>query len=74
MRFKGLEKKQEGKFITRYDLCYETRDGQDKIYEMISRNKNIRDLQDLHDRKVDAVVLIMEDETGEKILINKEVA
>ena len=38
----------------------------------ISRDKNILDLPDLHDKKVDAVVIIMEDESGERILINKE--
>ncbi|MBQ9156039.1 MAG: NUDIX hydrolase [Eubacterium sp.] len=72
MIFKGLEKKEEGTFITRYDLTYETRDGQDKIYEIISRNHDMKDLSDLHDKKADAVVLIMEDETGEKLLLNKE--
>ena len=33
MEFKGLEKKEEGKFITRYDLTYETEDNK--------KNKNI---------------------------------
>ena len=72
MKFKEMIKREEGAFITRYDLCYETVHGQDKISEMISRDKNLSDFSQLHDKKVDAVVLIMEDESGERILINKE--
>lgn len=72
MNFKGLKKKEEGAFITRYDLSYETKDGQDKIYEIISRDKNIDSFSDLHNKEPDAVVLIMEDESGERLLLNKE--
>lgn len=72
MRFKGLQKGAEGHFITRYDLTYETANGTEKIYEMISRDKDIRDYAALHDRGPDAVVLIMHSEDGERILINKE--
>lgn len=76
MEFKSLKKVHEGKFIARYDVTYETADGKDKVYEMISRDKNIQDfdgLRNLEDgKKVDAVVLIMHDETGEKILLNRE--
>ncbi len=72
MEFKGLTKKEAGKFITRYDLLYKTSDGQDKIYEMISRDKDIDSFDRLHDRKPDAVVIIMTDESGERILLNKE--
>ena len=38
MKFVGIEKKEQGKFITRYDVQYETVDGIVKNYEMISRN------------------------------------
>lgn len=43
MQFKKVEKKCEGKFITRYDITYETVDHQEKVYEMISRNGDITD-------------------------------
>lgn len=72
MEFKGIEKKHEGAFITRYDLQYETVDGKEKIYEMISRNKNLASQEELTNHKADAVVLIMHDVTGEKILLNRE--
>lgn len=72
MVFKGIQKKEEGKFITRYDITYETIDKQEKVYEIISRKKNLETLETLHSEKPDAVVIIVTNETGEKILINKE--
>ena len=72
MQFKKVEKKCEGKFITRYDITYETVDHQEKVYEMISRNGDITDFEGLHGKMADAVVIIATDETGEKILIDKE--
>ena len=72
MEFEFLEKKEQGKFITRYDLHYRTSDDQEKIYEMISRNPDLKTMDDLKNPKEDAVAIIMHDETGEKILINKE--
>ena len=72
MTFEGIEKKQEGKFITRYDITYRTVDGQEKVYEMISRDKNMTDFETLSRHKTDAVVLIMEDIRHEKILLNRE--
>ncbi|MBR6880049.1 MAG: NUDIX hydrolase [Clostridiales bacterium] len=72
MKFLGLKKVLEGKFITRYDLQYETNDGKIKNYEMISRDHDIKDLNGVKGDKCDAVVLIIHDITGQKILLNKE--
>lgn len=72
MEFKHINKKLESHFITRYDITYETAEHEEKVYEMISRDKNIENFEQLHHRPVDAVVLIMHDETGEKILLNRE--
>ena len=72
MEFKGIQKREEGKFITRYDITYETVDKQEKVYEMISRNKKLESFEELHGKEADAVVIIVTDETGERILINKE--
>lgn len=41
MEFKGLKKIHDGHFIHRYDITYETVDGKEKVYEMISRNPDI---------------------------------
>jgi ADP-ribose pyrophosphatase len=72
MKFKGIEKKEEGKFITRYDVEYETADSKEKVYEIISRNNSLDSLEALNGTKPDSVVIIATDEGGERILVNKE--
>lgn len=72
MVFQKIKKICDGKFIHRYDITYEMEDGKEKVYEMISRNPDIKDRKELVADKPDAVVLIMHDETGEKILIDRE--
>ncbi len=72
MEFQKIETIHQGRFITRYNVTYKTRDGQDKVYEMISRDPGLTDFESLSEHKTDAVVLIMEDEAGERILLNRE--
>ena len=72
MKFKSITKKEQGHFITRYDVTYETADGSEKVYEMISRDSDMSSFEKMHERPADAVVLIMTNESGEKILINRE--
>jgi ADP-ribose pyrophosphatase len=72
MKFKDIEKKEQGKFITRYDIAYETVDGKEKIYEIISRNSSLETIEELNGSKPDSVVIIVTDETGEKLLVNRE--
>lgn len=72
MKFKGIKKREEGKFITRYDITYETADKKEKIYEIISRNRELDSLESLNGKNPDSVVIIATDESGEKLLLNKE--
>ena len=72
MKFNGIRKIHEGKFITRYDVDYTTSEGKPKTYEIISRNRSIRTLDELQNRKADSVVMILTDETGERILVSRE--
>ena len=72
MKFESIVKKEEGNFITRYDLNYETVDHKKKVYEIISRNKNIKSSEELSKLEPDAVVLMMEDEKHDRLLLNKE--
>ena len=72
MNFLAIQKVDEGKFLTKYNLTYETNKGNYKVYEMVSRNKDMSSYLDVCAKKADAVVLIMHDETGEKILLNRE--
>ena len=72
MEFKRIRKIHEGRFITRYDVDYVTAEGHPKTYEIISRNRNIRTLEELQNRKADSVILILTDESGERILVSRE--
>lgn len=72
MKYIGIEKKEQGRFINRYNVSYETVDHKIKVYEMISRNKSISSLEELHGKEADAVIIIASDEKGERILLNKE--
>lgn len=72
MKLRKIQKVLEGRFIHRYNLTYETEDGGEKVYEMISRDPEIQTAEELTSKRPDAVVLIMTDESGERILIDKE--
>ena len=72
MEFKSIEKRESGSLMTRYDITYETVEHKEKIYEMISRNPELRTREELADHPADSVVLIMHDEGGEKLLLNRE--
>ena len=72
MKFDGVKKVNEGRFINRYDLYYTTEDNKKKVYEIISRNKDIQSLEDVRNQSTDGVVIVATDETDEHILINKE--
>ena len=72
MKYAGIRKIHEGRFITRYDVDYVTAAGNPKTYEIVSRNKNIQTLDDLQNRTPDSVILILTDETGERLLVCRE--
>ena len=73
MKFISIEKKETGRYINRYNVNYETEDGKKKVYEMISRDPEIIDFESLHGKDpADAVVLIIHNEDGSKILLNRE--
>ena len=72
MEFKSIEKVNEGRYLTRYDLQYKAKSGKIKKYEMVSRKPDLDSFEKLHDGRVDAVVMIMHDPTGEQILLSRE--
>ena len=72
MEFKSFHKIYEGKFITRYDVDYITAEGNPKTYEIISRNRNIQSLDDLQNKQPNAVVMVLTDASGDRILVNRE--
>ncbi len=72
MKYKNIRKIHQGEYITRYNIEYEAASGTIKDYEIISRNPDIMNEDDLHNCKVDAVVMIIHDKTGSRILLNCE--
>ena len=72
MKYQGIRKVHDGKFITRYDVDYVTAEGHPKTYEIISRNKDIQTLEQLQNRQANAVVMILTDESGDRILVSRE--
>ena len=72
MKFESIKKVHEGAFIHRYDISYQTENGKKKVYEMISRDAKIDSLERLQKKEADAVVLIVHDESGKKLLLNRE--
>ena len=72
MEFIGIEKLYESRFITRYNVQYKTNLGNIKNYEIVSRNNNLTSLEELKNSPAEAVVLIIHDKSGQKILLNKE--
>ena len=72
MKFIGIDKTYQGKFISGYNITYKTELGNTKVYEMISRDKEMVTYDDLTKDRVDAVVLIMHSPDHSKILLNKE--
>lgn len=72
MKYQGIRKIHEGQFITRYDVDYVTAQGHPKTYEIISRNRDIQSLEALQNKVPDSVVMILTDESGERILVNRE--
>ena len=72
MKYQGIRKILEGKFITRYDVDYVTAEGHGKTYEIISRNRDITTLEALQNKKADSVIMILTDKDGERILVNRE--
>ena len=72
MDFVNISNKNEGRFICRYDIEYKTALGNTKMYEMISRDKDLKTFEELTKIKTDAVVLVIYNKDKSKILLNRE--
>ncbi len=72
MKLKEIRKILEGRFLTRYDIVYETKSGREKIYEMVGRPKEIGTEEELQNRWADSVIMALTDLSGEHILLCRE--
>lgn len=71
MELQRIVKKEEGNFINRFDLHYKTQNGNEKVYEMVSHNKNVT-IDNLSTNETDAVVIVCFNKDKTKLCINKE--
>ena len=74
MKYIGLQKRDEGRFLAFYELYYEAENGRRKTYEMVSRNKAMALLADVQNaNRAESVVMIVHDGPAhERILLNRE--
>lgn len=61
-----------GKYLNRYDVCYRTPDGGERIYEMFSRDGTIDSQEKLLHPRTDAVIIIATDKTRSRMLLIRE--
>lgn len=61
MKFLGMKKVRDGKYLKNYELSYENKAGRLKTYEIVSR-KELEDVQDLGRRQ--AVSLLWHSRMG----------
>lgn len=72
MKLKSVEKVAGWKYLSRYDVKYETPSGGEKVYEMFSRDPDIDSPEKLLHPRTDAVMIIMTDEQREHLLLIRE--
>lgn len=71
MKLEKIIKKEKGNFINRFDLHYITRDGNEKIYEIVSRKQEVTP-ESLKTGKPEAVMIIALNKDKTKVCVNKE--
>ena len=72
MDYKKIEKVHAGKFLDYYNVTYVDGAGNEKVYEMVSRDHELHSDTQLHDHPTDAVVMIINDPSDEHILLVRE--
>lgn len=72
MKLRGIDKWVDGKFTHLYHLNYETKSGNTKIYEMVSRNAYIANGDDVKGKDTSAVIILALNKEHTEIVMNKE--
>lgn len=72
MEFLFFKKLEESYRFARYRLYYKTENNNEKTYEIISRNKNLKHVKELQEEPTDSITLIMTNKEKDRILLNKE--
>ena len=71
MKLNKITKKEKGKFINRFNLHYTTRNGNEKVYEIVSRKQEITP-EMLKNSKPEAVMIIALNIDKTEVCVNKE--
>ena len=72
MRYQVIQRIHGGRFISRCAADYLTEAGQAKTYGSIGRKPNIKALEELQNRKPYSAILILTDESDQRILVGRE--
>ena len=68
MKFLGMKKVRDGKYLKNYELSYENKAGRLKTYEIVSR-KELEDVQDLGRRASGVSIVAFQD--GKMLLLRE---
>lgn len=71
-KLNSIKKVHQGSYLTYYELNYTNLAGEEKIYEMVSKNRHLDEDPSLIGKNLQAVVLLVLDKTHGKLLISKE--
>ncbi len=72
MKYQKIEKIHDGEYLDYYHVTYEDEQGHEKVYEMVSRDKEIDSMEKLYDHSTDAVVMIVNDPSDEHVVLLRE--
>ena len=72
MEFKEIRKINCGNYLNRYDISYATPEGEEKVYEMFSRDGSIDSEEKLTHPRTDAVIIIVTDRARDHLLMIRE--
>ena len=72
MEYEKIEKVYDGQYLDYYLVTYRDRIGHEKVYEMVSRDKEIDTREKLYDHSTDAVVMIVNDPADEHVVLVRE--
>lgn len=72
MQYEKIEKVYDGQYLDYYLVTYRDQNGQEKVYEMVSRDKEIDTREKLYDHRTDAVVMIVNDPEDEHVVLVRE--
>ena len=72
MKLKEIKEGEKGQFLNRYNLIYQTKTGKEKVYEIVCKNKTLKEENLSNQDKSDSVLIIAFNKDMTKICLNRE--